>query len=67
MKLSTFEAVTHAENALACSNQALAVLDLWMDSLKADDEAECNRVAAVHSLVHQALEHLHKAAEVKDA
>jgi hypothetical protein len=65
MKLSTFDIVTHAENALAYSNQAKAVLEMWMDSLGSGDDYEANRVAAVHSLVHEALAYLNKAVEVQ--
>lgn len=64
MDKQTLEVVTHAENALAYGNQALAVLDVWMDGLGRSDEAESNRVAAVHSLLHEALDHLKKAAGV---
>jgi len=59
-----FEVVTHAENALAYNNQALAVLDMWMDTLTTTDEYEANKVAAVHSLVHEAMTYLKKAAGV---
>ena len=34
MHKETFEVVTHAENALAYSNQAIAVLNMWMDTLQ---------------------------------
>lgn len=67
MHKETFEVVTHAENALAFSNQAIAVLDMWMDTLTISDEYEANRVAAVHSLVYEALSHLQKATEVRHA
>lgn len=65
MHKETFEVVTHAENALAYSNQAIAVLDMWMDTLTINDNYEANRVGAVHSLVHEALSHLQKATEVR--
>ncbi|HGH4410094.1 TPA: hypothetical protein ACJIVJ_004383 [Yersinia enterocolitica] len=67
MLKETFEVVTHAENALAYSNQAIAVLNMWMDTLTANDNDEANRVAAVHSLLHEALSHLQKATEVNYA
>lgn len=67
MHKETFEVVTHAENALAYGNQAIAVLDMWMDTLTINDNYEANRVAAVHSLVHEALSHLQKATEVRHA
>lgn len=67
MHKETFEVVTHAENALAYGNQAIAILDMWMDTLTVNDSYEANRVAAVHSLVHEALSHLQKATEVGHA
>lgn len=67
MHKETSEVLTHAENALAFSNQAIAVLDMWMDTLTISDEYEANRVAAVHSLVHEALSHLQKATGVLHA
>ena len=67
MHKETFEVVTHAESALAYSNQAIAVLDMWMDTLTINDNYEANRVAAVHSLMREALSHLQKATEVRHA
>jgi len=68
MKQVSFEMLSNAETAMAYSNQAVAVLDMWLDSLSNNgDDTEANRVAAVHSLVHQALEHLQKAVEVRNA
>lgn len=67
MDKQILEVVTHAENALAYSNQALAVLDMWMDSLGRGDEYESNRVAAIHTLVHEVMTHLNKATEVQSA
>ncbi|MDE8393106.1 hypothetical protein PCJ51_27385, partial [Klebsiella pneumoniae] len=49
---------TSAVQALEYSRQALAVLDMWIDTLPPDDEMESFRVAAVHSLVSQASEYL---------
>ncbi|WAH53771.1 hypothetical protein LMA04_06970 [Pseudescherichia vulneris] len=65
MKHSILEVVTHAENAMSYNSQALAVLEMWMDSLSSGDDCEANRVAAVRSLVHEALSHLQKAAGVQ--
>ncbi|HBQ7733065.1 TPA: hypothetical protein ACPT3Z_001176 [Klebsiella pneumoniae] len=50
---------------LEYSRQALAVLDMWIDTLPPDDEMESFRVAAVHSLVSQASEYLVKVREVR--
>ncbi|MBD8129156.1 hypothetical protein IFU37_014950 [Pantoea agglomerans] len=64
MSDSLFEVVTHAENALAFSNQALSMLEVWLEALQRSDENESNRVAAVHTLVHEAMVQLKKATEV---
>lgn len=64
MHKETFEVVAHAENALAYGNQAIAVLNMWLESLRVTEDEEANRVAAVHTLVHEALLHLQKATEV---
>jgi len=64
MSDSLFEVVTHAENALAFSNQALSMLEIWLEALERSDKSESNRVAAVHTLVHEALLQLKKATEV---
>ncbi|HBR6421136.1 TPA: hypothetical protein L9103_000708 [Klebsiella pneumoniae] len=47
------------------AGQALAVLDMWINTLAPDDEMESFRVAAVHSLVSQASEYLVKVREVR--
>lgn len=62
-----FEVLMHAENALAYSNQALAMLEVWMDSLGEGDEHESNCVAAIRSLVHESKAYLQKATEVQSA
>ncbi|MBP1521663.1 hypothetical protein IVW58_11365 [Salmonella enterica subsp. enterica serovar Worthington] len=49
MRQVPFEVLMHAENALAYSNQALAMLEVWMESLGEGDEHESNCVAAIHS------------------
>ncbi|ASA50335.1 hypothetical protein S046_15300 [Salmonella enterica subsp. enterica serovar Give] len=54
-----------ASQALEYSCQALAVLDMWLDTLGRDDEMEKCRVAAVHSLLSQASEYLVKVREVR--
>ncbi|HBV4960017.1 TPA: hypothetical protein MDZ62_003461 [Klebsiella pneumoniae] len=56
---------TSAVQELEYSRQALAVLDMWIDTLPPDDEMESFRVAAVHSLVSQASEYLVKVREVR--
>ena len=56
---------TSAGQALESSRQALAVLDMWINTLAPDDEMESFRVAAVHSLVSQASEYLVKVREVR--
>lgn len=56
---------TSAVQVLEYSRQALAVLDMWIDTLPPDDEMESFRVAAVHSLVSQASEYLVKVREVR--
>lgn len=58
---------TSAGQALEYSRQALAVLDMWIDTLAPDDEMESFRVAAVHRLVSQALESLVKVRETMTA
>ncbi|EAQ6104895.1 hypothetical protein DRK59_03675 [Salmonella enterica subsp. diarizonae] len=47
------------------SRQALAVLDMWIDTLAPDDEMESFRVAAVHSLISQVSECLVKIREAR--
>ncbi|MFN1149400.1 hypothetical protein [Serratia liquefaciens] len=64
MREATTEVITHAGQALDYSNQALAVLDMWMDVLTDDEEMESRRVAAVYSLVREATAYLAKAQEV---
>lgn len=56
---------TSAGQALEYSRQALAVLDMWINTLAPDDEMESFRVAAVHGLVSQASEYLVKVREVR--
>ncbi|HHA2172154.1 TPA: hypothetical protein ACOECC_000643 [Enterobacter bugandensis] len=67
MRQVPFEVLMHAENALAYSNQALAMLEVWMDSLGEGDEHESNCVAAIRSLVHESKAYLQKATEVQSA
>ncbi len=50
MRQVPFEVLMHAEDALAYSNQALAMLEIWMDSLGEGDEHESNCVSAIFSL-----------------
>lgn len=67
MRQVPFEVLMHAENALAYSNQALAMLEVWMESLGEGDEHESNCVAAIHSPVHESKAYLQKATEVQSA
>ena len=60
MKRDVFEVITDAEHAIGYTNQALVVLDLWLDSMGIEDDTEANRIAAVHSLVHESLTWLKK-------
>lgn len=56
----TREIIVHADQALAYSTQALAVLDIWMDAIATDDEQESRRVAAVDTLLREAVSYLEK-------
>ncbi|EAR2001551.1 hypothetical protein ACFK06_003256 [Salmonella enterica] len=64
MREATIEVITHAGQALDYSNQALAILDMWVDVLTPDDEMERRRVAAVDTLLREAVSYLEKAREV---
>lgn len=64
MHNDTFEVVTHAENATCYVKQALSMLEIWLEAVGRSDEQESNRVAAIHTLVHEAADHLKKATEV---
>ncbi|HAV2047603.1 TPA: hypothetical protein JHJ56_003834 [Raoultella ornithinolytica] len=66
MKRDVFNVIMDAENAMSYTRQALVVLDLWMDSLGSEDDTEANRIAAVHSLVHESLTWLKKAAGINE-
>ncbi len=66
MKRDVFEVITDAEHAIGYSNQALAVLDLWLDSVGIEDDTEANRIAAVRSLVCESLTWLKKAAGINE-
>lgn len=61
-----FEVITDVERAIGYTRQGLAVLDLWLDSMGVDDDTEANRIAAVHSLVHESLTYLKKAAGINE-
>ncbi|HFU6515542.1 TPA: hypothetical protein ACGPDV_000937 [Klebsiella pneumoniae] len=61
-----FEVITDVEHAIDYTRQGLAVLDLWLDSMGVDDDTEANRIAAVHSLVHESLTYLKKAAGINE-
>ncbi|HBM0000538.1 TPA: hypothetical protein LT059_005153 [Salmonella enterica subsp. enterica serovar Kodjovi] len=64
MHEATVEVITHAGQALDYSNQALAILDMWVDVLTPDNEMERRRVAAVDTLLREAVSYLEKAREV---
>lgn len=66
MKRDVFNVIMDAENAMSYTRQALAVLDLWMDSMGSEDDTEANRIAAVHSLVWESLTYLKKAAGISE-
>lgn len=61
-----FEVITDVEHAIGYTRQGLAVLGLWLDSMGVDDDTEANRIAAVHSLVHESLTYLKKAAGINE-
>lgn len=61
-----FEVITDVEHAIGYTRQGLVVLDLWLDSMGVDDDTEANRIAAVHSLVHESLTYLKKAAGINE-
>lgn len=64
-----FEVLMHAENTLSSGESAMAVLGLWLDSISAEDEfhTEACRVAAVMSLVSDAVSELVKARDAYSA
>ncbi|MCI7874772.1 hypothetical protein [Klebsiella pneumoniae] len=66
MKRDVFEVITDAEHAIGYTNQALVVLDLWLDSMGIEDDTEANRIAAVHSLVHESLTWLKKSTGINE-
>ncbi|EUM64152.1 MULTISPECIES: hypothetical protein [Enterobacter cloacae complex] len=66
MKQIPFEVLLHAESALNSSEEAMAVLSMWIDSIPNDAErhAEACKVSAVMSLLHDGIIELVK---VRDA
>jgi hypothetical protein len=56
--------ITNTWQALDYSKQALAVLDMWTPSLTDEDEMESRRVAAVDTLLREAVAYLEKVKEV---
>lgn len=62
---AAFEITTQAESALMASEQAQAVLALWLNSIPSGEEyeEESFRVAAVMSLMDNTITHLNKAIE----
>lgn len=65
MRQDCFDVVNHAENALNSSEEAMAVLSMWIDSIPNGDEyhSEACRVRAVMSLLHNAIGELVQARE----
>ncbi|ERK08604.1 hypothetical protein L581_0710 [Serratia fonticola AU-AP2C] len=57
---SAFDVINQAENALMASKQAQAVLSLWLDSIPHGEQhdEESHRVAAVMSLLDEAISYL---------
>ncbi|WP_193133507.1 hypothetical protein [Klebsiella grimontii] len=66
MERDVLEVITDVERAIGYTRQGLAVLDLWLDSMGIEDDTEANRIAAVHSLVHESLTWLKKAAGINE-
>ncbi|HIB1548813.1 TPA: hypothetical protein ACWV6M_005378, partial [Salmonella enterica subsp. enterica serovar Muenchen] len=64
MHKASVEVITHAGQALDYSNQALAILDMWVDVLTPDDEMERRLVAAVDTLLREAVSYLEKVRKV---
>lgn len=65
-KRDVFEVITDVEHAISYTRQGLAVLELWLDNMGIEDDTEANRIAAVHSLVHESLTYLRKAAGINE-
>lgn len=65
MRQVPFDVLMHAESALNASEDAMAVLSMWIDSIPNGDEyhSEACRVSAVMSLLHNAIGELVKARE----
>ncbi|EMM2423684.1 hypothetical protein [Klebsiella pneumoniae] len=69
MRQVPFDVLIHAENALSASEDAMAVLAIWIDSIPNGDEyhSEACRVSAVMSLLHNGITELVKAREAYSA
>lgn len=69
MRQVPFDVLIHAENALSASEDAMAVLAIWIDSIPNGDEyhSEACRVSAVMSLLHKSIGELVKAREAYSA
>lgn len=68
MNRQSLEMMTCVESASAINKQARAVLTLWMDGMDEEhDEHEICCVAAVMTLVAEAISQLEKAMEVRNA
>ncbi len=63
MRQVPFDVLHHAENALNANEDAMAVLNLWLDSLPNGDEfkREACLVSAVMSLLNNGINELVKA------
>ncbi len=68
MNRQSLEIMTCVESASAINKQVRAVLTLWMDGMNEErDEHEICCVAAVMTLVAEAISQLEKATEVRNA
>ncbi|HIG8607851.1 TPA: hypothetical protein ACYENA_002795 [Klebsiella pneumoniae] len=69
MRQVPFDVLIHAENALSASEDAMAVLAIWIDSIPNGDEyhSEACRVSAVMSLLHNGITELVKVREAYSA
>lgn len=63
MRQVPFDVLRHAENALSANEDAMAVLNLWLESLPGGDEFkhEACLVSAVMSLLNNGINELVKA------
>lgn len=68
MKQVPFEVLMHAESALNASEEAMAVLELWLESIPSDaPNSDACLVGAIMSLLHSGIKELVKAREACSA